>query len=109
MVLTQQLLIVDGVVELWWGELPRVVGDRIQLAIGICLGQDAARGVVGRVRLHSDGKVWLKILQDWSRSEGKLELPKRCICCCGPGELDLFPGEGSEGGGQGRVFRINFL
>ena len=51
----QQLLIVDRVVELGRTELPRVVADRVQLAIRVGLGQDASQGEVGRVRLHSDG------------------------------------------------------
>ena len=51
----QQLLIVDRVVELGRAELPQVIADRVQLAIGVGLGQDAAQGEVGGVRLHSDG------------------------------------------------------
>ena len=51
----QQLLIVDRVVELGRTELPRVVADRVELAIGVGLGQDASQGEVGRLRLHSDG------------------------------------------------------
>ena len=51
----QQLLIVDRVVELGRTELPRVVADRVQLGIGVGLGQDASQGEVGGVRLHTDG------------------------------------------------------
>ena len=39
----EQLFIVDGVVELCRTELPRVVAHRVQLVIGVCLGQDASQ------------------------------------------------------------------
>ena len=50
----EHLLVVDRVVELGGGELAGVVADRMQLAIWVCLGQNAAQGVVGRVRLHCE-------------------------------------------------------
>ena len=59
----QQLSVVDGVVQLRRGELPRVVADRMQLAIGVFLGQDAALREVGRVHLHRDWQIRLEVLQ----------------------------------------------
>ena len=50
----KQLLGVDGIVEFGRIELPGVVADWVQIAIGVFLGQDAAQGEVGRVRLHCD-------------------------------------------------------
>ena len=38
----KQLLVIDGVVELDRAKLPRVVADRMELAIGVGLGQDAS-------------------------------------------------------------------
>ena len=45
----EQLLVVDGVVEFSWGKLVGVVADRVQHAIRVCVGQNAAQGVVGRM------------------------------------------------------------
>ena len=38
----EEFFVVDRVVQLSWGELAGVVADRVQLAIGVLLGQDAA-------------------------------------------------------------------
>ena len=80
----------------------------MQLAIGVLLGQDAAQGEVGRVRLHCDGQVRLEVLQYWRRYDGPLKLPERRICCWRPEEADTFASERGEGGGEGAVVENEF-
>ena len=77
----KQLLVVDGVVELNWGKLAGVVADRVQHSSQVCVGQDAAQGVVGRIRLHCEWQIRLEVQQDGRRCEGELELPERRCCC----------------------------
>ena len=63
---------------------------------------------VGCVCFDGEGEVWLIVLEDKSRGEGLLELPKRHICCWGPGEPDAFFGKGGEGGSEGIVVEDEF-
>ena len=57
----EQLLVVDGVLELGWGKLAGVVADRVQHSSRVCVGHNAARGVVGRIRLHSEWQIRLEV------------------------------------------------
>ena len=43
--------------------LSTVVADGAQHAIRVCVGQNAALGVVGRVRLHREGQIRLEVQQ----------------------------------------------
>ena len=64
----EQLLVVDRVVELSGGKLAGVVADGMQFAIWVCVGQNAAQGVVGRVRLHCEWQIKLEVQQNGRRS-----------------------------------------
>ena len=77
----EQLLVGDGVIELSWGKLAGVAADRVQHAIRVCVGQNAAQGVVGRICLHCEWQIRLEVQQDGRRCEGELELPERRCCC----------------------------
>ena len=62
----------------------------MELATGVLLGQDAAQGEVGRVRLHCDWQVKLEVQHNGGRSEGQLELLEGRICCWRPDEADAL-------------------
>ena len=76
----EQLLVVDGVVALSWVKLAGVVADRVQHSIRVCVGQNVAQGVVGRIRLHCEWQIRLEVEQDRRRCDGELELPERRCC-----------------------------
>ena len=100
----EQLFIVDGVVHFGWGQLPGVVAHRVHVAFWGGLGQDAADGEVGGVRLDGDGQVGLEVFEDGSGGEGLLQLLEGCTGLLCPGELALgFAGKIGEGGCQNRV------
>ena len=53
----QQLLIIDGVVQLSRGKLPSVEAEGMQVAIIRGLRQDTAKGEVGCIGLHCEGQA----------------------------------------------------
>ena len=77
----------------------------MKVAVGVGLGQDAAEGEVGGIRLDGEGEFGLEVLEDGSGGEGLLQLSKGGLRFGRPGKFYNLATEGSKRGSQRRVVK----
>ena len=80
----------------------------MELPISGRLGQDAADGEIGGIGFDGQGELRLEVLEDGSRSEGKLELTEGCTCLVRPGKLNNLASQSSKRDSESRIVKNEF-
>ena len=81
----------------------------MELPISGRLGQDAADGEIGGIGFDGQGELRLEVLEDGSKSEGRLELPKSYTCLVRPGKLNNLASVSSKRGSESRIVKNEFF
>ena len=69
------------------------------------LGEDAAQGKIGRIRLDGEGQLGLEMLKGGSGSEGGLKVAEGSICLFRLGKLHSLTSQSSDGRGKGGIMK----
>ena len=81
----------------------------MELPISGRLGQDAAEGEIGGIGFDGQGEFKLEVLEDGSKSEGRVELTKSCTCLVRPSKLNNLASQSSKRCSESRIVKNEFF